>query len=316
MDNARLRALLAEAAKDCTAVPRDVFLTTLATESAKHPVVNALDNKKSLALDALDVSLSAFRSIVPAYDKAARSLGHKTLDHVALWSVYIPLAQYIIRAGSATPGCLTVVIVGVPGAGKTTLARIIELVLVCGFEKNTLRISSDDLYLPRSERLALGHKWRGPNTIDEALAAKLFRSLRAGATALDVPRYDIELDDRRCIERIRGIPSVCLFEGWLAGFVASEVSKSVGELPGLTIYIDIEIEIAKAARFRREREARQQSRGIKGITSEEMDLFWQQSIEPAIAQYTMPWRQEANIVIHADEKHMPKAITTLSTQTS
>jgi len=313
LDNDRLRSLLKEATTGDPSISPDSVLANLARQTAQLPIANALLNQSAFDLEAMEKRLSIFRSVVPAYDNAARVLGLRNLDHLALWSVYLPLAEHIIRARKNTARCFTVVITGAPGAGKSTLAHVVELVLVEGFGVETLKIGSDDLYLPRTEKLALGQRWRGPSTIDRSFASNLFRSLREGVEDLDVPRYDSMKDDRRCVEKIHGAPSFCLFEGWLAGRIASDLSDSLGEpLIDLLIFLDIDLEVAKAARFRREEQARRLSRHTEGISRHDMDSFWNESIEPGIAQHTLPFLSRADLIIEIDRIHRPQAVTVSS----
>jgi D-glycerate 3-kinase len=138
---------------------------------------------------------------------------------------YLPLAQHISEVQAAKAAPLIVAIQGPQGAGKTTLAALLERVLVDVAELTVASLSIDDLYLTRSERQELALRvhplflTRGvPGTHDVELGVRVLSALAApGRTA--IPRFDKARDDRlpeQAWPQIEGPCDVVLFEGlWL-----------------------------------------------------------------------------------------------------
>lgn len=118
---------------------------------------------------------------------------------------------------------LVVGINGAQGSGKTTLSRFLALLLA---EKGlrTATLSLDDLYLTRSERLALAKEkhplfaTRGvPGTHDMALGQTILDALLAGQPTT-LPRFDKATDDRAAEGvTVDGPVDVILIEGWCLG---------------------------------------------------------------------------------------------------
>ena len=114
---------------------------------------------------------------------------------------------------------------GAQGSGKTTIAAAIEK----RFKNEGLdvaRLSLDDLYLGRSERLRLAKEihplftTRGPpGTHDVRLGVNVLAVLKTGNPVL-IPRFDKAADAHRVSDdepRIEGRTDLVIFEGWCVG---------------------------------------------------------------------------------------------------
>jgi D-glycerate 3-kinase len=143
-----------------------------------------------------------------------------------LWQVWLPLALKLVRARQQWQQPLLQGIVGSQGAGKTTLTRILKIILThLGYP--TLSLSLDDFYLTYAERQQLQQQdprliWRGPpGTHDLELAMEVLEQLRCQpATPVMVPRFDKTAHggagERLEPEPVSGI-EIVLFEGWCVG---------------------------------------------------------------------------------------------------
>jgi D-glycerate 3-kinase len=148
-----------------------------------------------------------------------------------------PLSEDIAERAMDKP--LVVGINGAQGAGKSTLCKFLEVLLV-EHNQRAATLSLDDLYLTKAERLqaAADHHplfaTRGvPGTHDPALGLAVVEAFRAGGD-LELPRFDKSVDDR-CPEaaHAHGPLQVLLFEGWFVGAVpqpAAALRQPVNQL--------------------------------------------------------------------------------------
>ncbi len=138
-----------------------------------------------------------------------------------------PLAQRVKMLARAAGRCITLGICGAQGSGKSTIARVLQILLETeNFVVATLSI--DDFYLAHAERMRLAAtvhpllRTRGvPGTHDIPLALGTLASLRSGrATAL--PAFDKGRDDR-CPESLWPVidqpAQIVVLEGWCVGAV-------------------------------------------------------------------------------------------------
>jgi D-glycerate 3-kinase len=137
-----------------------------------------------------------------------------------------PLAAELAgrAAGRATP--LVVGIQGGQGTGKSTLAKLLGVLLQGEFGLAVAELSIDDFYLTRDQRRQLGRAvhpllaTRGvPGTHDVPLALATLQRLREAAAGevVAVPRFDKAADDRRPPQQwdaIAGPVAVIILEGW------------------------------------------------------------------------------------------------------
>ncbi|HEY2049695.1 MAG TPA: kinase [Caulobacteraceae bacterium] len=156
-------------------------------------------------------------------------------------ALHDPIARSVVSRLTAASGPLVVGLCGPQGSGKTTAARVLELLLnEAGVRAAVLGL--DDLYLGRSAREHLARTihpllaTRGPpGTHDPGLGARLIAGLsREPTTAL--PRFDKATDDRAPEDQwqvISGPVHVVIFEGWCVGArpqPAADLVQPVNEL--------------------------------------------------------------------------------------
>lgn len=143
-----------------------------------------------------------------------------------LWILWIPLAQHISQQQKQLNQPFIQGILGGQGTGKTTLTKILLLLLDC-LGHRSVGLSIDDLYLSYAERCELKRVdprfvWRGPpGTHDIDLGLKTLTALKtaAGGT-IDIPRFDKSLHGGQGDRRSpvwSAAPSIVLFEGWFVG---------------------------------------------------------------------------------------------------
>jgi len=142
--------------------------------------------------------------------------------------VYLPLAAKIASQHKG-PHCLVLGINGPQGAGKSTLSRLLKLLLEKQHGKRVALLAIDDFYKTKSERAQLAKDLhplfatRGaPGTNDVALAIELINRIKSLGEneTLTVPRFDKTTDDRYGENQwgnITGPIDILIFEGWCLG---------------------------------------------------------------------------------------------------
>lgn len=142
-----------------------------------------------------------------------------------LTDLYIPLAAWLIQQHHKQP--FIVGINGAQGSGKSTLCKILQLIIEQGLGKQVATLSIDDLYLPHDQRKRLAETihplllTRGvPGTHDIPLALSLFEKLKSSKTEISLPRFNKAVDDRVPVEQwslLTKAVDIVLFEGWCVG---------------------------------------------------------------------------------------------------
>ncbi len=134
-------------------------------------------------------------------------------------------------------------ILGGQGTGKTTLSRVLQL-LLGELSQQAAVLSIDDLYLTYAERCELKEKdprfiWRGPpGTHDIDLGIRTFAQIDSAAPGerVSLPRFDKSLNggqgDRTQPELVPR-PTIILFEGWCVGAepISEDTFSALTELP-------------------------------------------------------------------------------------
>ena len=117
---------------------------------------------------------------------------------------------------------------GGQGTGKTTISSLIRIILIKYFKLNVFRISIDDFYKTRKERINLSKRihpmllTRGvPGTHDINMMLNFFRKSKIKKfKRLKLPIFNKAIDDRYKKERwydLKKRPDVIIFEGWCVG---------------------------------------------------------------------------------------------------
>lgn len=147
----------------------------------------------------------------------------------ALVDIYVPLAACLAEQADSSGRPPVIGINGAQGSGKTTLCRLLQIVLEQGFAKHAVTLSIDDIYLPHAARAKLARnvhpllQTRGvPGTHDVALGLRLLAGLRGlkKNRTMSLPVFDKAIDDRLPEEdarRVTGPVDLVLFEGWCVG---------------------------------------------------------------------------------------------------
>ena len=160
-----------------------------------------------------------------------------------LKSFLIPMCFWIAKkANNKKP--YFVGLAGGQGTGKTTISSIIKIILEKYFKLKVFKISIDDFYKTRKERLNLSKKvhpmlaTRGvPGTHDVQMMLNFFKKAKSkNFKKIDLPNFNKAVDDRfpkKHWYKIKEKPDVIIFEGWCVGAKAEEnktLKKSINSL--------------------------------------------------------------------------------------
>ena len=181
-----------------------------------------------------------------------------------------------------------IAIVGGSGAGKTWLARRLELQL----QPAASRLSLDDFYLDRSslsERQRESLNYDHPRAIDWSRLEKTLKNCRSGKSS-SVPRYDFATHTRKSEEDLFTPTPVVMVDGlWLL------VQSRVRELFDFTIFIDCPEQLRRQRRLERDVIER-------GRKSMQVLTQFAQSVVPMHERFVAPQAANADIVL----RHSPE----------
>ena len=147
-------------------------------------------------------------------------------------SFLIPLCFWISKkADKKRP--YFVGLAGGQGTGKTTSSSLIKIILTKYFKLKVFKISIDDFYKTRNERISLSKKvhpmllTRGvPGTHDIDMMLKFFKKVKSKKfKRLKLPTFNKAIDDRFNKKRwydLKEKPDVIIFEGWCVGAKAEK----------------------------------------------------------------------------------------------
>ena len=117
---------------------------------------------------------------------------------------------------------------GGQGTGKTTISSLIKIILIKYFKLKVFRISIDDFYKTRKERMNLSKRvhpmllTRGvPGTHDINMMLSFFKKTKSkNFKKLKLPTFNKSIDDRFNKKKwydLKNKPDVIIFEGWCVG---------------------------------------------------------------------------------------------------
>ena len=142
-------------------------------------------------------------------------------------SFLIPLCFWISKKANIKRPYF-VGLAGGQGTGKTTSSSLIEIILTKYFKLKVFRISIDDFYKTRKERISLSKRvhpmllTRGvPGTHDINMMLKFFEKVKSKKfKRLKLPTFNKAIDDRynkKYWYDLKKKPDVIIFEGWCVG---------------------------------------------------------------------------------------------------
>jgi D-glycerate 3-kinase len=117
---------------------------------------------------------------------------------------------------------------GGQGTGKTTISSLIKIILIKYFKLKVFKISIDDFYKTRKERISLSKRIhpmlliRGvPGTHDINMMLSFFKKAKSKQfKRLKLPTFNKAIDDRfnkKYWYDLKNKPDVVIFEGWCVG---------------------------------------------------------------------------------------------------
>ena len=138
----------------------------------------------------------------------------------------IPVSCWISKKCKTTPYFIG--LAGGQGTGKTTISSILKIILTKYFKLNVFKISIDDLYKTRKDRMSLSKKihpmllTRGvPGTHDINMMLNFFKKVKNKKfKSFQLPNFNKAIDDRFAKKywyNIKKKPDVIIFEGWCVG---------------------------------------------------------------------------------------------------
>jgi len=124
---------------------------------------------------------------------------------------------------------------GGQGTGKTTSSSLIKIILTKYFKLKVFKISIDDFYKTRKERIRLSKRvhsmllTRGvPGTHDINMMLNFFKKMKSKKfKRLKLPTFNKAIDDRFNKKRwydLKEKPDVIIFEGWCVGAKAEKIN--------------------------------------------------------------------------------------------
>ena len=147
----------------------------------------------------------------------------------------IPVSFWISKKCKSKPYLIG--LAGGQGTGKTTISSILKIILINYFKLNVFKISIDDFYKTRKDRINLSKRihpmllTRGaPGTHDIKMMLDFFKSIKSkNFKRMKLPNFNKAIDDRspqKYWYKIKQRPDVVIFEGWCVG-AKPEQSKTL-----------------------------------------------------------------------------------------
>ncbi len=141
---------------------------------------------------------------------------------------YLPLSKKIYKNFLKDKKTKIIGLTGGQGSGKSTISKILKIVLQEGFNMNTTIFSIDDFYKTLKERKKMSIKisplffTRGvPGTHDTKLLTNCIKNLKSNNFKKTlIPKFDKSIDDRlpkKNWQKIKRKPDIVIFEGWCVG---------------------------------------------------------------------------------------------------
>ena len=168
--------------------------------------------------------------------KTQEALSEPFRDKIGqLQNFYMPISQKIYKNYLKTKKTKVIGLTGGQGSGKSTISKILKIILEEGFKLNTVIFSIDDFYKTLKERKKMSLKvsplflTRGvPGTHDTKMLFNCLKNLKKKKfKKIYIPKFDKSIDDRTKKVKWQFIkikPQIVIFEGWCVGVSAQKKS--------------------------------------------------------------------------------------------
>ena len=154
-----------------------------------------------------------------------------------LTNFYLPICKKINNDYVKSKKTKIIGLAGGQGTGKSTISKILKIILKEGFNLETVIFSIDDFYKTRKERKIMAKKvsslflTRGvPGTHDTKMLFNCIKNLKKNRfKRIMVPKFDKSKDNRISKSKWLAVnkkPNIVIFEGWCVG-VTSQKKKDL-----------------------------------------------------------------------------------------
>ena len=177
-------------------------------------------------------SESIYKKVKKKYLKFVKSqevLSEPFRDKISqLNKFYLPISKKIYSSYFNNKKTIVVGLTGGQGSGKSTISKILKLVLKEGFNLKTVIFSIDDFYKTIKDRKIMSKivsplfLTRGvPGTHDTRLLFQCIKNLKNKKfKKCFIPKFDKSIDNRlpkKKWQKIKIKPDIVIFEGWCVG---------------------------------------------------------------------------------------------------
>ncbi len=157
------------------------------------------------------------------------SIGEKFQDKKGqLKNFYLPFCNKLFKLFKFKNRTLLIGLSGSQGSGKSTIAKILKIILQTHYGLNVTCFSIDDFYKTFNERKKMSKTvhplflTRGvPGTHDSKMLFNTIKTLKKKKfNTIKIPKFDKSIDDRFKIkywQKIKKKPDIIIFEGWCVG---------------------------------------------------------------------------------------------------
>ncbi len=162
---------------------------------------------------------------------------------------YIPLCKIIFNDFKKNNCTRIIGLSGSQGSGKSTISKILSIILKEKYKLNTTTLSIDDFYKTFKDRKKMSKKiselflTRGvPGTHDTKILIKCLNKLKHHKFKnILIPKFDKSNDDRfkkKNWTKIKKKPDIIIFEGWCVGAKAQPNNSLIKPINELERHLD------------------------------------------------------------------------------
>ena len=146
---------------------------------------------------------------------------------------YLPIGKMIMDEYTKKKKTKVIGLTGGQGTGKSTISKILKIILKEAYKLETVIFSIDDFYKTLQEREEMSKKinslflTRGvPGTHDTQMLFQCIKNLKKdNFKKFTIPKFDKSIDDRSSKNKwlkVKKKPNIVIFEGWCVGAIAQK----------------------------------------------------------------------------------------------